>query len=500
MTNRKRDYILILIIGALAFLEMVAIHREVLFDEALSIYSARQPLKELLSFTLRSADAQPPLFAFLLHFLLKISYSEIWLRAFSLLCSLLIAFTVYKLAKLIFGDFVGLLACSLTAFSEPLIFYTTQIRSYGIWILCSVASAYFFLKALESSSLKNIFLYIIATTLSIYFHYYGLGVLSVEAIFFFFYRTYLKLKFKSWLIIWASISFLLIPQAIHALLKFQKFYMWGEYFKRPPTTFKDLYYLFNEYSGHVIISAVFFVIIAKPAISKLLTFLSGKKMLRRTKFVLQYLRSNYRITFALLFFSLPVCASFFISIFNFRRYVFFEPRYLFPFMLIYFFIVGWAVSTYGRMKNYLALFIVLLTLLNALRFSEVLYHKKPHIQLRSAADFIRTRLRNDDVIAVSNVHRFLSIFNYLKRPLLIIVRRQDTEKCYLLKIFEFKNDEIMDNLNSLNNKKRLWIVTENGEDNAVKWLAENKYLKLQRDECVGGINIRLYLIDERLFS
>lgn len=474
-------------------LRLTVITKEVWYDEALSIYIARQPLRDLFLLLLNERDQTLPLFPILLHFLSKISSSEIWLRILPLTAGVLTIYAVYKLGKLIFNEFVGLLSCLLVAFSENLIYYSVELRTYSIWILFCLASVYFFIKSIESPSLKNFFFYVIFTTLCVYAHYFSVFLLVVELLIYFLYKNKLKLKLKLWLSIFGCILILSVPLIIYAFLKFQRFLDWGQLFYRPRPAIKDFFEFLISYSDHISIFYLFFLILGLGIASRLKTILSGGNPFKKLNSYVNLLPKNYKLSLVFLYFIIPILSIFFIYINGFS--LFYEYRYILPYFIIYYFIIAACIYAYKskRLKESIVTLLVLITFFNSLRYCIVL-RSQPRFGLKEVAEIIKPRLGHDDVVAVGDIYKFVHIFNYLNRRIVLVTTNELIKKHYVLRTFEFNEYEVIMDLDLIKDKKRLWLILERNknEEHLNSLLAKSSKIKLKETFSTENVEIRLY--------
>jgi len=485
-----KKIILAAIILSGALFRLVAINKIVWFDEALSIYAARQPFLEIIPLLLGGIDMQPPIFALLLHFLLKISSSEIWLRIFPFVCSLVVLYMTYKLGKKIFNESVGLLSCLLVAYSERFISYSVEIRGYMIWVLFSLLSIYFFIKSTESPSGRLFFFYIISTTICIYVHYCGALILFSESMSLLMNKKAVKTNMRLWWLSIGCILILLIPQAIYLYFAFQKFALWGSYFQRKASVIKCIYSLFLEYSNYCGLLFFYASIIIYLILSKSRNILFGPGLLyNNIRDTLIKLLRNPKINILFAYLILPIVL---VSLFSQGKYHFLESRYFLPFFIFFYLSIAYSVSLYdGKIKKLIITLIVLFTFSNAVRYS-ILLQNQPRIGIKKASELLKSSLEKDDIVATSDIFISLHIFNYLNIPIRILVRPQEIESFYLLKLFYSDKNNFITNFSYFKNRKRLWLITGRERGSKDNWLTESKLLKLISRIEVDRVEIRLY--------
>ena len=116
------------------------------WDEGYSVYFATEPLAQMLRLT--AQDIHPPLYYALLHLWLVAfgSASPLFLRLFSVLIGLLCLPAIWWLARLLYPSRarVALWALLLLALSPIHIFYSQEVRMYGLEMLLGMVSTGFF--------------------------------------------------------------------------------------------------------------------------------------------------------------------------------------------------------------------------------------------------------------------------------------------------------------------------------------------------------------------
>lgn len=174
----ERHFTLLLILGvaiAITISLIIGLLQSVWFDEAYSIWLAKQPVAELLRLT--SLDTHPPLYYMLLKAWTGIfGWSEIALRSLSVV-AMGGALTVGVLfVKRMFGVRAALVTLVFAALTPFLLRYGFEIRMYALASLIGVAATYTLVCAVdERNSRRQLFLYGIyaaLVALGVYTMYY----------------------------------------------------------------------------------------------------------------------------------------------------------------------------------------------------------------------------------------------------------------------------------------------------------------------------------------
>jgi mannosyltransferase len=134
--SRRIEYGSLLAITALgAFVRLYEIGGKGLWlDEAFSIWMARQPVPEILSWLVR-IDQHPPLYYLLLHLWLRFGDSAATVRALSALLSTLTIPVLYLTGRRLAGRSVGLLGALLLALSPFHVRFAQEARMYALLTL-----------------------------------------------------------------------------------------------------------------------------------------------------------------------------------------------------------------------------------------------------------------------------------------------------------------------------------------------------------------------------
>lgn len=140
------------------------------FDEAFTYHITRLPIIDLLKTVL--TDNNPPLYYVFIHYWMKISQDEIWLRLPSLIASLLSIFFIYHLFKTKIGRNSALLAATLFAVSPLSIYSATQARLHSMATLLVVLLTGYFLSTNSNLTKKNVLTLSVLGILGVYTQYY----------------------------------------------------------------------------------------------------------------------------------------------------------------------------------------------------------------------------------------------------------------------------------------------------------------------------------------
>ncbi len=142
--------------------------KSIWLDEAFSISITQRSFIDVLRLVVRT-DTHPPLYYLVLKFWLLFSHHEAWVRLFSAIFSTASIPLIYRLVSLMYQDErAGLLGAAILAFSPFHIWYAQEARMYAMLIFFVLASACFFIRALQHGDTNDWLGYIGTTTLALY--------------------------------------------------------------------------------------------------------------------------------------------------------------------------------------------------------------------------------------------------------------------------------------------------------------------------------------------
>ncbi|GIV66553.1 MAG: membrane protein [Bellilinea sp.] len=171
---RSERYCLILAFVLAIGLRLIGIHsREIQYDDAFSIFLARQNLGEIINGT--AADTMPPLYYFLLHFWQKISDQLVFMRLLSVGLSLFGWLIAVDLTRRMFGSWTAITAGILIAVAPLQIYHSQDLRMYALLMTGQLAYYWFFYRIFEESEKRTGFWagLIISGSVAMYSHALG---------------------------------------------------------------------------------------------------------------------------------------------------------------------------------------------------------------------------------------------------------------------------------------------------------------------------------------
>ncbi len=141
LSIKLRNIVLIFILLAAFALRLYRLdHQEIWGDEAHSAYVASLPLLSAVS---PGMETNPPLYHLLLWLWVKLTGPSVFaLRFLSLVLGVLTVLLAYRLARLAFGERVGLLTALLCAISPFLVYYSQEARMYALATFAATLSMF----------------------------------------------------------------------------------------------------------------------------------------------------------------------------------------------------------------------------------------------------------------------------------------------------------------------------------------------------------------------
>ncbi len=153
------------------------------FDEAMSLYWARQSPGDILRVGLAlEQDPHPPIYYLLLHYLIGIlGESEVAVRSLSVFAGALLVFPMYGLGLRLGGWPTGLVAALLVALNPFLVWYGQEARMYALSVTLVMAGLYAFLRVLDEGQLRWAVVSAVAMLAALYTYLLSAVLLPVAA-------------------------------------------------------------------------------------------------------------------------------------------------------------------------------------------------------------------------------------------------------------------------------------------------------------------------------
>jgi hypothetical protein len=169
--------LLVVMLGIGLRLESAKMQADLWYDEAYSYTVAARPLREMLRLLYIGGDTNPPLYTLVLHLWLKFGSTDAWVKGLSLALGVAATMALYALGRRIGGVVVGLISAALFAVSPWAVYYSIEARPYALFFVLSLASTHAYLDVLSRrprAGTRPATVYVTLTALAIATHWFGL--------------------------------------------------------------------------------------------------------------------------------------------------------------------------------------------------------------------------------------------------------------------------------------------------------------------------------------
>ena len=143
------------------------------WDEGWSVYFATSDFRTILELT--AVDIHPPLYYLLLHYWTQfLGTSVVSIRLLSVVAGVATIPAIYLAGRRLAGASVGLLAALLLAVSPFHVYYSQEVRMYGLVTLLCLAATYFAMRwSTQEWTASHWLGYVLAATAALYTQYYA---------------------------------------------------------------------------------------------------------------------------------------------------------------------------------------------------------------------------------------------------------------------------------------------------------------------------------------
>ncbi len=231
-------------------------------DEPLSVTVASNAILEIPLLT----DNNPPLFYFLLHYMIEWFGSGAFaIRFIPCLFGVLLSGLIYVFGEKYLSHKVGLFAAILYTFSTVYHHHSHNARVYTMFAFLAVLSMYYFLSYINGKenkrSLRNL---TIVSIIMIYSHFFGLILLGFQGIFFLFFMKNKREEIFAYIKYMSVIGLSFLPYIYILYLKFLR--TMGINTTIPETSLESPYIIIRQFSNKPAVAVVFLVLILAAVI------------------------------------------------------------------------------------------------------------------------------------------------------------------------------------------------------------------------------------------
>jgi mannosyltransferase len=151
-------------------------------DEAVTAGLVHLPMGQMLQ-TIPATESTPPLYYVLAWGWTRVFGSgEFGLRSLSAMAGIAAIPVIYAAARELVSGRAALLAALLAAVSPALVWYSQEARAYGLLVLFSALSLWFFARSLRAPTVGNLVLWSVACILALATHYFAAFVILPEVV------------------------------------------------------------------------------------------------------------------------------------------------------------------------------------------------------------------------------------------------------------------------------------------------------------------------------
>jgi uncharacterized membrane protein len=201
----------ILAIG-IAFRVREALRTPLWFDELFTLWLSRLPLPQM--WTMLGGDIHPPLPTLMVSAWRMIGGEHtLWLKMLPLSIGVLTLLAAYGLTRDLFGRGVAAVGALLLALHPMHIYFSQELRSYGLLTLALVLSAWTAWRWTVSSRRRDAILWACAMALTMHTHYLGAVVLAFLDLWVLAVIVRDRSRWRDWLLVQAGALVLCLPLA-----------------------------------------------------------------------------------------------------------------------------------------------------------------------------------------------------------------------------------------------------------------------------------------------
>jgi mannosyltransferase len=185
-SSSKHTFLLLLLILTVGlFLRLYKIDRQGLWYDELHSIIPTDPNNSLVSVIEYCKNDQPPAYFLTLYSWYNLfPYNEASGKVLGAIIGVLGIISMYFLGREVGGRNVGLAVSFLTSGNIFHVYYSQELRFYGLLFLMTCLSFLFFIRFIKSPIIWNELFLVITTILLLYTHYFGLVVALTQAIIF----------------------------------------------------------------------------------------------------------------------------------------------------------------------------------------------------------------------------------------------------------------------------------------------------------------------------
>jgi len=480
--------LLSLITGVGIFLRFYTLGSEsIWFDEAASIYSAKNPLILMLMECV-GGHRHPPLhFIILKIWIILFNDSEAAVRSISAIFGAASIPMIYLVGKRVFSSKVGLIASFLLSISVYAIHYSQEARSYAILLFLTLLSFYLFIKIMEDRDIRKAYFvaYFIANTLLVYTHYFGLFVVASQLSYYFITRRYLKINERLFWYATGASGIVFLPWAVvFVVFSIPRSFSWEQ------PTLHNIISTLAAFSGYGDINR-YWILLGFGCLCIL--GLSVRKMIKRRKpeensvnvrpYAKFKMSFNMEVLLVVMWLAFPILLPFLISQIPLKMTGIYLTRYTISALPAFLILVANGIGVFLSRKILYPLFAVILIGITCCSVTSLqdYYTQTGKEQWREAVNLVEASIQPEDALVVNEWYFCKAIEYYSNNDL-------------MTQGIESGSEEQAINRFKANGKQRIWLVQVNwGSKSTINYMEtmfdENSLLLKQQ---FVGIDVYLY--------
>lgn len=177
-------YLFVIVIIAAGLRLYHLTYQSLWYDELHSVIGA-SPANDISTIIEYCKKDQPPAFFILLHYWFKLfAYNDYYARLLAAIIGIAGVVAIFFMGKELSNTRTGLLASFITALNWFHLYYSQEVRFYGLLFLLTTLSFLYLIRSARNSTIVNLILYILSSVTLLYTHYFGMVVMVTQLLIF----------------------------------------------------------------------------------------------------------------------------------------------------------------------------------------------------------------------------------------------------------------------------------------------------------------------------
>lgn len=154
--------------------------KSLFLDEPATVFIARLPWPHFKQVWWYGEASYQGAYFLLMRGWLHFGQSEFWIRLPAAIFAIASIPLIYAVARRLAGEPAGLASAALLAFSSTDVYYSQDARGYTLAILLVLASAWFFVRAVQQNRERDWLLWVAVSALAFYSHFFACFALAAQ--------------------------------------------------------------------------------------------------------------------------------------------------------------------------------------------------------------------------------------------------------------------------------------------------------------------------------